>query len=161
MNSVIYSGKIAGLQSRIPTMLDSPLMSLLEKSLDYSSTQQSALSANISNINTPGYVRKDASFASVLASASEPDQALDTPLPGITDQPGQLPINAAYASQGLSSSDDIPIVSDHSGAMRSDGNNIDIDTEMSKLAQNQIYYQALTQFESGQLSGLKYVIGGG
>jgi flagellar basal-body rod protein FlgB len=53
------------------------------------------------------------------------------------------------------------LVTDTSGAMRADGNNVDVDTEMSKLAKNQIYYQAVSEFMGDQLSNLKYVISGG
>ncbi len=138
-------------------MLDTPIMSLLERSLDYSSTQQAAISANLSNVNTPGYERKDASFATVLAQATDGATDQSAPLPGLINQPGHIPIDGAYTSP----TGGVPVVTDTSGEMRIDGNNVDVDTEMSKLAENQIYYQAVSQFMGGQLSNLKYVIGGG
>lgn len=124
------------------------MLSLLETSLDYSSTQQTAISSNISNVNTPGYERKDASFAAVLNQAAQGDNAPSGIL-GSTD--------ASASPNG----GEISLVTDTSGAMRADGNNVDVDTEMSKLAKNQIYYQAVSEFMGDQLSNLKYVISGG
>jgi flagellar basal-body rod protein FlgB len=135
-------------------MLDTPLMSLLETSLDYASTQQAAISSNLANVNTPGYTRKDASFATVLEQASDSGSNPET----------ALPMNAPGGGVLSSESDDrgsVPIVSDTSSPMRVDGNNIDIDTEMTNLAKNQIYYQAVSQFIGQDLSDLKYVVGGG
>jgi flagellar basal-body rod protein FlgB len=131
-------------------MLDTPLMSLLETSLDYSSTQQSAISANLSNLNTPGYQRKDADFATVLSQAAETD-----------GRPAGLLSGSIPKDGGESADGAVPLVTDTSSPMRVDGNNVDVDIEMSKLAKNQIYYQAVSQFMGGQLSNLKYVIGGG
>jgi flagellar basal-body rod protein FlgB len=147
-------------ENEVNTMLDTPIMSLLETSLDYSSTQQSALAANIANLNTPGYERKEASFASVLAQASGGDQNSAAPLPALTDSSGQINFNTGF--DGNTTPDgEVPVVTDTSAPMRVDGNNIDVDSEMSRLAENQIYYQAVSQFMSGQFSGLKYVISGG
>ena len=49
----------------------------------------------------------------------------------------------------------------HSGQMRLDGNNVDIDTETGRLTAAEIYYQGASQLLAGQFSGLKYVISGG
>ena len=121
-------------------MLETPTLSLIERALDYSSTRQEALADNIANIDTPGYQRKDASFESVLAAANDSDGA-GAPLIGQTNDPRDFPIGPSSA-----------------GPMRVDGNNVDMDAEMAKLAQNQIYYQTLTELAGRQFSDLKYVI---
>lgn len=131
-------------------MLETPSLSLIERALDYSSARQEALAENIANIDTPGYQRKDASFADVLAAANEP-QGLGAPLAGLTSDPRHIPIGASPAGP-------IEIDTDNSGAMRADGNNVDMDAEMAKLAQNQVYYQTLSELAGQQFSGLKYVI---
>jgi flagellar basal-body rod protein FlgB len=41
------------------------------------------------------------------------------------------------------------------------GNNVDIDKEMSELADNQLYYQALADRISGKFNSLSKVIKGG
>ncbi|MEM5419420.1 flagellar basal body rod protein FlgB, partial [Staphylococcus gallinarum] len=47
------------------------------------------------------------------------------------------------------------------GAMRSDGNNVDLDYEMSELARNQLQYEAMMEQLNRRLGGLKSVIRGG
>lgn len=131
-------------------MLETPTLSLIERALDYSSTRQEALADNIANIDTPGYQRKDASFESVLAAANDADSA-GTALTGQTNDPRDFPI-------GPSSAGPVQIETDAAGPMRVDGNNVDMDAEMAKLAQNQIYYQTLTELAGRQFSDLKYVI---
>lgn len=41
------------------------------------------------------------------------------------------------------------------------GNNVDIDFEMSQMAQNQIYYNALIDRLNGQFNSIKTVLGSG
>ena len=41
---------------------------------------------------------------------------------------------------------------------RTDGNNVDIDTEMAGMAKNNIYYNAVVQQVAGYFSGLRSVI---
>lgn len=131
-------------------MLDSSNMQVLEAALDYASVRQSALSDNIANINTPGYQRKDASFASVLAKANPGSP--DLPLDAITDDPRQITTGCD------SPSDAVPITTPSGGAMRIDGNNVDMDVEMGRVAKNQIYYQGVAELVGVQFSNLKYVI---
>ena len=45
-----------------------------------------------------------------------------------------------------------------SQVLQNDGNNVDIDSEMTKLAQNNLHYDALTTMLIGHLSILKTVI---
>ncbi len=132
-------------------MLETPTLSLMERALDYASKRQDALADNVANIDTPGYQRKDASFSDVLAAASTDQDDAGAPLTGLQSDPRDIPI-------GPNAAGPIQVVTDHSGAMRQDGNNIDMDAEMAKLAQNQVYYQTLTEIVSRQFSDLKYVI---
>jgi flagellar basal-body rod protein FlgB len=130
-------------------IMTTPTLAVLQDALDYSSTRQSALAANIANINTPGYQRKDSSFANVLAAADPNNSTLE--LSAETDNPAQFQF-------GPSPSGKVAVETDSGGAMRIDGNNVDMDVEMGRLAKNQIYYQGLTELVSNQFSGLKFVI---
>jgi flagellar basal-body rod protein FlgB len=53
------------------------------------------------------------------------------------------------------------VATDRGTTLRKDGNNVDIDQEMARLAQNEIGYNATTQFLAGRYSTLKYVISDG
>ena len=128
-------------------MLDTPIISTLQSALDYASVRQSALSDNIANINTPGYLRKDVSFDAVLRQAGG-----GSTLAMETDAAGQLP--------SAGGGDSVPqITTDGSaGAMRLDGNNVDTDIEMGRLSKNEIYYQGLAQLTAQQFSDLRTAI---
>ena len=47
------------------------------------------------------------------------------------------------------------VAQDNSTTIRNDGNNVDIDLEMSKVAENTLHYNALAQALSSQFSILK------
>ncbi len=131
-------------------MLDSPTISVLQTALDYASVRQDTLANNIANINTPGFHRKEASFSSVLAAANPVDMTV--PLAAERDNAAHMafPDDAKSGVVGIDTPND--------GAMRLDGNNVDMDVEMGRLAKNQIYFQGLTQLMAGQFTSLKYVI---
>src|SRR5689334_16815563 len=78
--------------------------------------RQQALSDNLANVDTPGYVRKDVDFHGALQAALAA---------------GTTPSAAASSLDGMS----FAATPDSSGAMRVDGNTIDVDKESSELAQ--------------------------
>ncbi|BDI30920.1 flagellar basal body rod protein FlgB [Capsulimonas corticalis] len=134
--------------------MDNTTINLLSNALDFGSARMQALSNNLSNVNTPGYKRKDASFDSVLAAARGENQD-DTLTMRVTDNRDiALPDDGAPKANPA-------IITTGGGAMRPDGNNVDIDSESTRMAAAQIYYQGAAQLVSGQFSALKYVIGGG
>lgn len=53
------------------------------------------------------------------------------------------------------------IVANSNTAYQQNGNNVDIDKEMTDLAENQINYQALVERMSGKFNSLKTVLTGG
>lgn len=131
--------------------MDNSTIAALTNALDFGSTRLQAISNNLSNINTPGYKRKDASFAALLdaqdggdtlRTSAQPANARRMPLDGDTGT-GQ----PAITTQGGDST-------------RSDGNNVDVDAEGARLAQAELFYNASAQMLAGQFSGLKYVIEG-
>ena len=132
-------------------MLDTPLVSLFSRALDYASTRQEVLANNIANINTPGYKRHDVSFDDVLAEAEG----------GAFARIADIKRTARHMFvEGKLGSSSVEITTPDGGAMRVDGNNVDMDSEMSTLAQNQVYYQTISQMTTGAFSDLKAVIRG-
>ena len=136
----------------ISPVASSPITAL-SQALDLGSARLQAISSNISNVNTPGFKRQDATFAALLASAQADGggtvaQATSDPRDlTLDDDPGQTG-HPTWTTQ-------------QNGAMRLDGNNVDIDAETSRMAAAQIYYEGAAQLLSGQFSNLKYVIAGG
>lgn len=132
-------------------MLETPTLNMLERALDYASVRQEALSNNIANINTPGYRRKDVSFDSVLAYAQGENAQRQA---GINEATREFfgPSNEDPISMDLYEPDE--------GSVRVDQNNVDMDAEMGRLAQNQVYYETCSQLVSTQFSTLKSIIEG-
>ena len=109
----------------------------LDMALGAAGKRQEVLANNLANVNTPGYKRLDVQFDGMLA------KALEAAREGDSD-----------ALSNLQSQ----VVGDISVAVRADGSSVDVDQEMSFLAENNIRYNALVQLASKKLDTLKYVI---
>ncbi|MDR3600686.1 MAG: flagellar basal body rod protein FlgB [Desulfosporosinus sp.] len=127
--------------------LDRPVLNVLQKGLEASSMRQQVLSNNIANIDTPNFKRSDVDFQTVLGAA-------------LGDQSSTLAMKLTVPQHisGLTDGSSSGIVTDQSTSMRNDGNNVDVDSEMSKVAENGLYYNSLTTAISLQLSLLRMVI---
>ncbi|MBI5017360.1 MAG: flagellar basal body rod protein FlgB [Deltaproteobacteria bacterium] len=116
----------------------------LAAGLDRRSRRHAALAANVANADTPGYRAIDVPFAAALA------QAASTLLLAATD--------ARHLQGPVSAGQDSVILS--GGAPRRDGNDVDVDREMGKLARNQIEYQFLSRALSRRFGRLREAITG-
>ncbi len=121
----------------------------LEHSLDYSSLKNRTISNNIANVDTPGYKSKEVVFKDVL------NQELSPSFESKRTNEKHIP----FTSQNHSRSFNVTTKSNTS--YNHNGNNVDIDKEMSDLAKNQIYYQSLVDRLSGKFRSLESVIKGG
>lgn len=119
----------------------------LEQALDVSAYRSQLLAQNAANENTPNYKRVDLDFSRIL------NEAMITPSLAMTKthvrhlEGGESATGPLAAKDGLTS-------------MRYDGNNVDIDYEMAKIAENTMYFQALSSSWRGQMNRLKMVIEG-
>nr|WP_318246762.1 flagellar basal body rod protein FlgB [Bacillus norwichensis] len=118
----------------------------IERSLDYSALKHEVTAQNIANADTPNYKGKKVSFGKVF------DDAISAAKLRTTD-PRHM------NSQGQKN--DSITISDGRTQYGHNGNNVDIDKEMSDLATNQIYYSVLTERLSGKFNLLQNVIKGG
>jgi len=127
--------------------LDGPVLNVLQKGLEASSLRQQVLSNNVANIDTPNFKRSDVDFQAVLGAAlGKTSGALSLKL--------TLPQHIPSVAEGSGSG----IVTDQTTSSRNDGNNVDVDSEMSNVAENGLYYNSLTSAISLQLSLLRMVI---
>ena len=131
------------------------IINILEFGLDGSYARHKALTNNIANVSTPDYKRQDVNFINVL-----------------NDNMGKMKKDSASNSSGLQKTNPNHISSSNNAdyrvrfkanqfsntTYRNDGNNVDIDSEMAKLAKNNLYYNTLTQRISGKFSMLQEVI---
>lgn len=119
----------------------------LENSIQYASAKNNVISNNISNVDTPNYKADKVSFKSALENEVSELQAKTT--------------NERHLNFGEEGNRPYRIVKDTSTTYNHNGNNVDIDKEMSELAKNQIYYNSLIDRINGKFSSLQSVIRGG
>lgn len=123
--------------------------SLLEKSVDASALRHQAIANNIANINTPGYKKLEVSFEEEFKRARGSKSKIKM---------AQLD-NRHLPSPGLSTSD-ISINTSSATSMRNDGNNVDIDEEITKMAENNIRFNAMTKLLADRFKSLRMAIEG-
>ena len=120
----------------------------LEQALNYSSSKQKVISQNIANADTPNYKAKDVSFKAILQnelSQNFTTNRTDNRHIDFSDSPVTQP----------------SIVTRPNVQYNNSGNSVDLDQEMSDLATNQIYYDALIEQENSKFATLQNVIRGG
>ena len=112
---------------------------LLEKMLDVSSIKHKVIANNIANVNTPGYKKMEVSFADQLEKAVNESSLnkFDTLQPKI-----------------------VVSKEDTSETVRNDGNNVDMDKEVSSLVKNTLSYSIFTQLLAKKYEGIKSAIEG-
>lgn len=111
--------------------------------------RQRAISNNLANVDTPGFKASDVSFARQLDKALEANQGLKM----VTTHPQHL--------VEPSSPENMQLITRSDTSHRLDGNNVDIDKEMSYLAETVIHFQAAAQVVSRRLNLLRTVINEG
>ena len=126
---------------------------LLEKNLDLRARNQNLISANLANAETPGFIPKTLTFEGELKDALKSrggDSASDT-------HPLHIPLKGRSAGldrvQGT-------VLEEPDGSVGHDGNGVELETEMGRLAENQILYNATIQLAVKKFEGLKMAIKG-
>jgi flagellar basal-body rod protein FlgB len=118
------------------------LLATLESYLKLTTTREQAVSANMANIDTPGYRTRDINFENELRRATS-----------------TVPMELA---DGSGSVHFVPVVSEVSGLLeRPDGNNVNLDREGLLLAQTQLQYQLGVQLIKSQFHEILSAINGG
>ncbi len=118
------------------------------KSLDASMLRSKAVAQNVANVDVPGYQRKEVAFEEALR------KALKIKSEGARTQPEHIEIGKKAALKKVHPESYEPY--DPSNA--SGKNNVDIDIEAAKLAENQILYNFSIKFAG--FSKLKSAING-
>lgn len=130
-----------------------PTARCLKMALDGLSMRQQVISNNIANVDTPGFKGGEVSFEEQLRRALARDGG------------GALTVThpAHFVSAGRTQGTiDRPLVTQSNNlTLRNDGNNVDIEKEMAKLAETSIMYSAVSQQMAAKLSLLKTIINEG
>lgn len=111
--------------------------------LDAATIRHEALSANIANLETPGYQRVDLprEFAAEFAARFRNGEV-------------------GGAASAAASPAPLAIEDPHATPQRKDGNNVELDKELLALSKNSAEYDALTEFVSGSIKQLRLAITG-
>jgi flagellar basal-body rod protein FlgB len=109
---------------------------LLAKMLDVSDMRHKVLAQNVANVNTPGYRQLDVSFEEAFSHA-------------LTSGPQSLALQVKPQ-----------LVQGKGGIERMDGNNVDVDGEMGRLAKNTTLYRSYAQIMAVQLAMMRSAIMG-
>ncbi|MBQ9135260.1 MAG: flagellar basal body rod protein FlgB [Lachnospiraceae bacterium] len=120
-------------------------INVLDKAADAAWLRNEAISNNIANATTPGYVRQDVAFESELKKAlgrSSNTSNMDQRVAAV--KTSQLQAETYKDMKGY--------------AYRLDGNNVDIETENVMLAENQLKYQGLLNSITQEFTNLKMVM---
>ena len=130
------------------TIFDKSSIPLLVKSLDASMLRSRTIANNIANVNTPGYQRVEVTFEDELRKALD-----TTKLKGTRTNEKHLPLGRLDLSR-LNPKVEKPI----DPTLPSGVNNVDIDSEMAKLAENQLLYNFSAKFLKGKYTKLNAAI---
>ena len=123
----------------------------VERSLDVRLARQGVLSGNVANVDTPGYKPKDVDFMAAMSQAMQQSAPLA--------HTNRLHMGESGETGGADVDSFVRQVS--GGAPSFDGNEVDLDTTMSAMAENAIQYSANTRAASAKLALLKYVVSDG
>jgi flagellar basal-body rod protein FlgB len=122
----------------------------VRSSLDASAMRLKAIANNIANVNTPGYKRIEVSFEAELQKALNP-QVLSGARTDNQHMAIGRPDLGSLKPQAYRPNDP---------TLPGQVNNVDIDMEMAKLAENQILFQAGVKFLSERGAVMRSAISG-
>ena len=133
-------------------MADIPMLQQLQGYLQLTNQRQEMIVSNMANVDTPGYQAQTVTFEAALQNAQQPAGQAASTLPmaltkpahlvGVTD-PQREPVGVSLR-QG--------------GTERADGNNVDIDVELTQMAETGIRYQAMSQLITKKYQDLTSLI---
>lgn len=122
-------------------------MKLMERSLDLAVQRQGLISANIANVDTPGYKTIDMNFEDELQRAIDPGASLAVTNPRHISSGSGKAMASASAVEGLTE--------------RNDHNNVNIDREMAEVSTNAMKFSMAAQLLAGKFRTLRSAINEG
>jgi flagellar basal-body rod protein FlgB len=119
-----------------------PLTSILESYLKLTTSREQAISANMANVDTPGYHTRDINF----------DGELKRAMSGVVSQ----------SEDDIATAQMNPVVQEVPGLLeRPDGNNVNLDREGLLMSETQLQYQIGVQLIKHQFHQILSAINGG
>lgn len=123
----------------------------LETAIDAANLRQEVISNNIANVDTPYFKRSSVSFESLLQEQMN------------GDTPALQGKRTDYRHFVIGPTNQVPgakVVSDNTTSMNNNLNNVDIDSEMSSLAENQLRYNSYIEQVNYQIKMKRLAVEG-
>lgn len=131
-------------------------VNLLGKSIDLRAKNQNLIASNIANAETPNFVPKTLAFEQELQGAIKNRQSVQQS--SSAPNPRHIPIKGGgFTLQSVSGK----VIETPAKTPGKDGNAVELEDEMSKMAENQVMFNASVQMLSKQFEGLRTAIKGG
>ena len=121
---------------------------LMQKGLSAAWTRNAVIRNNIANVETPNFKLSEVEFESLMESAIQGSGFV-----GTRTHPGHRVIGSPDPASVRAQ-----IVQRNWTSMRMDGNNVDIEAENVKLAQNSLYYNTMVEKMNSELRRLRAAI---
>ena len=125
---------------------------VLQKGLSAAWTRNAVIRNNIANIETPGFKASDVEFETLLAESLESSSGFK----GTKTHPKHIDIGTENKPTF-----EARVVKRSDMSLRMDGNNVDIESENVKLAQNNLQYNALMEKLNSEIRRLRAAIAEG
>jgi flagellar basal-body rod protein FlgB len=132
------------IRSGMITALFDQAIDRLARGLEYTSRRHEVLAQNVANLETPGYRALDVAFDDYL-KPTKPPAADATPVPLAAAGPGAPHGRLVYASDG---------------PPREDGNDVNLDRQMARIAENTLFNHTLVQLLAARFATVKQAISG-
>ncbi len=127
-------------------------INILEKARNLRSIRHNVLSANVANMDTPHYKAFEVHVEEALQEQDKDPQRL----PMAQTHSNHMPLRQSGREDLIIQSNTPPGLS-----LRADGNTVDIDATMGKMAENTIKFKTAAQLIAKKFRGLRQVIQGG
>jgi flagellar basal-body rod protein FlgB len=118
-----------------PMIVDNT-MQTVKFALDGLAKKQEMIGHNLSNADTPGYRAQNVNFEGALNRALQGEASI------------KLAVTNSQHMAATSSPDQIQVSNRLGGSSRADGNNVDIDVEMTQMSETVMKYMTLSQLIS-------------
>lgn len=136
-------------------IFDSTTLKGMEKALDGAALRQKVIANNIANVDTPNYKAVEVTFEDQLRRALEKEVTGGLGLK--TTHPRHISVN----EEGSTVFNMEPQIRTVKGtSYRNDKNNVDIDREMAKNSENELYYNAVIRALNDEFKLLRTAITG-
>jgi flagellar basal-body rod protein FlgB len=131
---------------------------LLGKSVDLRAKSQNLIASNIANAETPNYVPKTLAFEQELQGALKNRQSGQRS--SSAPHARHIPVRGGGANSSLQSVSG-KVIETPAKTPGKDGNAVELENEMGRMAENQVMFNASVQMLNKKFEGLRSAIKGG